>query len=167
MDFNVNPMAAMIFWHHKGHMHFFQEIELKNADTQYMCDFLRDRYAGGLRDVFPDASGVRRSTNAPEGQSDFWFLRKEQYVIRAHAKNPHRKDRYNSVNGKLAPKNGAPTISISSECKNLIKYLMVYSHEDMNKQQNMSHLLDAFSYPIAYLYPVVKEEITTHRLRGF
>ena len=166
MDFNVNPMAAVVFWEHQDHTHFFDEIELPNADTEYMADHLTDKYGGELKDVYPDASGASRKTASPGGKSDFWYLTHAGYEINANPANPHRKDRYNAVNGKLRPKSGAPTCTVAPECKKLIKYLSTYSHEQLNKQKQMSHLIDAFGYPISYLYPVTKNVLDVYRLKG-
>ena len=167
MDFNVNPMAAAVFWRLGNHIHFFDEIELPNADTEYMCSELRDRYwDDGLREVFPDASGANRATNAPGGKSDFHYIREAGFHIRAKSKNPLRKDRYNSVNGKLRPKAGRLTLTICPTLKRLKKYLSVYSHEMMTQQDFMSHLLDAFSYPISFLFPVNAEVVRAMRMQG-
>jgi hypothetical protein len=174
MDFNVNPMAAAIFWRAGNHLHYFDEIELPNADTEYMCSELRKRYVTSdefknnpLEEVFPDASGSARQSSAPGGRSDFTYIREAGFSIRAHHANPKRRDRYNAVNGKLSPKSGPITITIDPNCKKLIKYLSTYSHELMAKQQAMSHLLDAYGYPVAYLFPAHKDVLSVHKLQGF
>ena len=45
---------------------------------------------------------------------------------------------------------------------------MLYSHELMNRdsQKAMSHLLDAATYPIAYLFPVDRANMKTIKIRG-
>jgi hypothetical protein len=174
MDFNVNPMSAAVFWRMGAHMHFFDEIQLPNADTEFLCQQLVEKYVSDervtkqvLEDVYPDASGVQRHANAPGAKTDFHYIREAGFRVRAHHKNPKRKDRYNAVNGKFRPKEGASTLSIDPRCKRMIKYLQAYSHELMNKQQNMSHLLDAMSYPVEYLYPVYHDRVGMYKLAGF
>lgn len=176
MDFNVNPMSAAVFWTAGEHMHFFDEVELPNADTEFMCDELTERYGLAspfyaehgtvLSTVYPDATGSARKTAAPEGKSDFWYIHKAGYEVRAPRANPKRKDRYNAVNGKFKPKTGVPTLTMSPRCKKLIKYLQTHSHELMQKQQGLTHMLDAFGYPVAYKYPVTKETLGVYKLRG-
>lgn len=168
MDFNVNPMAAAVFWRAGNHVHFFDEIELPNADTEYMCSELHDRgyFKKGLRAVYPDASGAARKTSSPGGKSDFHYIKQAGFEIHARPSNPLRKDRYNAVNGKLKPREGKLTLTISPKLKKLRKYLSVYSHELLNKQDAYSHLLDAFSYPIAYLFPVTKSVMKVVPLGG-
>lgn len=170
MDFNVDPMAAVVFWRSGDRLHFFDEIELPNADTQYMADILRERYGRRLQYVYPDATGSARRTSSPGGKSDFNYLQDAGFVILARSENPKRRDRYNSVNGRLrAGPDGQPRITISSRCRHLVKYLLTYSHERMNEtsQRRMSHLLDAFSYPVAYLFPADRETVTQRRLTGY
>lgn len=173
MDFNVNPMAAVVFWKRGNHVHYFDEIELPNADTEYMCSTLVDKYVkpelyrhNPLVNIYPDASGSARDTAAPAGKSDFSHIQDAGFTICANHANPKRKDRYNSVNGKLGPKQGEPTTTVAPNCKRIIKYLSLYSHEEMNKpqQKKMSHLLDAFSYPQSYLFPATRETLSVHKI---
>lgn len=174
MDFNVNPMAMCVFWRAGSHLHFIKEYELPNADTEYACSLLRDDWCKGpntwehLKAVYPDATGTARKTAAPGGKSDFWYIQAAKFETHAPNANPKRRDRYNAVNGKFKPTAGRPTITIDPSCKRLIKYLSLYNHEGMNRpeQKAMSHLLDAFSYPIAHLFPAPGGYATTVRLVG-
>lgn len=169
MDFNVNPMAAVVFWRLGNRIHFFDEFELPNADTEYLCSLLKEKYwALGLREIYPDASGANRSTSSPAGRSDFWYITTAGFEIHAHAANGPRKDRYNAVNGKFNPAQGRTMLTISPKCRRLKTYLMSYAHEKMNKpeQKAMSHELDAFSYPINYLFPVGKEALRYAKIVG-
>lgn len=166
MDFNVNPMAAVVFWQAGDHIHVFQEVELPNADTEYMAGTLRHQHGRELEDVYPDASGRNRSSNSPGGKSDFHYLREAGFFIHSRDQNPKRRDRYEAVNGKLKPRKGRVTLTISPRCKKLIKYLLTYSHETLKKQESLSHLLDAFSYPIAYLFPVDYQAVASVKLIG-
>lgn len=185
MDFNVDPMAAIVFWRNGNHLHIVAEIEIENADTQYMADILsmdntgtnEEIVKGQIRNflnkdgqprvhtIYPDASGRARSTNSPGGVSDFTILRRKFEVI-SRASNPKVRDRENAVNGKLNPIKGGPTLTIDPECKRIQKYMHAYTHEMRLKQKQMSHLLDACGYPIAYLYPVNKPQVTVSQISG-
>ncbi len=186
MDFNVDPMAAIVYWRHGPQVHIVTEVEIENADTQYMCDILtqdnrhnesREFIRGQIRNftnkdgtnrihtIYPDASGRSRHTSAPSGQSDFSIIRNHFQLISKSA-NPKIRDRENAVNGKLNPVKGNPTLTIDPGCKKLIQYMLSYTHELRNKQKQMSHLLDATGYPIAYLFPVNKPLITVSRIHG-
>lgn len=154
MDFNVDPMSAVVFWVSGNHMHFIDEFEMPNADTQYLCQVLRDEYGDRITTVFPDASGKSRKTNSPGGKTDFHYIREAGFEIDVGSVNPPIRDRENAVNGKLKPAMGKPTITVGSKCKKLKTYLMSYSHRKKREQEHMSHLLDAFGYPIHRLFPV-------------
>lgn len=188
MDFNVDPMSAVVFWRNGRHMHVVAEIEIENADTQYMADILRQNNEGTLegivrgqirnfltpeglpriRSIYPDASGVARSTNSPGGRSDFTILRDKpnNFELYVKAANPLVRDRENAVNGKLNPVRGVTSLTIDPECRRLQKYLMNYTHEQRLKQKQMSHLIDALGYPVAYLYPINKPRIEVAKIYG-
>jgi hypothetical protein len=168
MDFNVDPMSAVVFWRRGRHMHVIAEVEQRNSDTESLCHELRERwgpragYTGPvLHNVYPDASGNARKTAAPEGKTDFWFIRQAGFEIRAPWQNPKRRDRYNAVNSKFKARNGEITLTIDPACEKLQQYLVSYTHENRAKAgEPMSHLLDAFSYPVSFLYPVNREAMS-------
>lgn len=168
MDFNVNPMACTVFWYTATEMHIMREYEFPNSDTAYACQVIREDYGAEIEDVFPDASGRGRSTSAPGGRSDFQIIRDHKFVINSKSANPPRRDRYNATNGKFAPAVGAHTLTVSPRCKKLIGYFEKYTHENRSKQEGegMSHLLDAATYPIAYLYPVGRPSIKSVGIQG-
>lgn len=156
MDFNVNPMSAVLFWRAGSHMHVFKEIELANADTESMAIELRRQWPT-LENIYPDATGKARKTSA-SGKTDFSILKKYGYTILAPAGNPPIRDRENTVNGKMKPAAGKISFTISPKCKSLVKSLSVYTHELKNKaeQKRMSHLIDALGYPICRLFPLYR-----------
>lgn len=174
MDFNVNPMAFTAFWIAGSHMHFFREYELPNSDTEYAAGKLREDFPD-MREIYPDATGSNRSTKAPGGKSDFDYIKAHGFHINVKRGadgaplNPERRDRYNAVNGKFKPRSGMVTLTVDPECKRLAKYLTQYSHDIMNKTEQvaMSHLLDAFSYPVAYRFPVAKEGLRLRKVEGY
>jgi hypothetical protein len=190
MDFNVNPMAAMVFWKHAQHMHVVSEIEIENADTEYMAtileqdnstsdcseylrgqilNFLFDDGTRRVQTVYPDPTGKSRHTSSPGGQSDFTILRGDnfdRFELIAKIGSPRIRDRENAVNGKLNPVKGTPTLTIDPRCTKLIQYLLAYTHELRNKQKQMSHLIDALGYPVDYLYPITKPRIVVKQVMG-
>lgn len=170
MDFNVNPMAFVLFWYKGASVHVIKEYELPNSDTELACYKLREHPLIGDRriDVYPDASGKARKTSAPGGRSDYTILKDEGFIINAHSANPAVRDRYNAVNAKLKPKEGQISLTVDPSCKHLIKYMRQYTHEKINKDEGkkMSHLLDALGYPIAYRWPAFRKMATAVRHTG-
>ena len=155
MDFNVDPMAFVVFWRKGDHMHIVKEYELPNSDTEDACIKLREDWGDRIEEVFPDASGNARQTNAPGGKSDFHILRDFGFTVRSRRQNPPRRDRFNAVNGKFKARGSdKPTLTLSSQCQKMKRYMIEYNHENAHRLRHMSHLLDAMGYPVAYLYPV-------------
>ena len=178
MDCNVDPMAAAVFWRNNNHIHIIAEIELPNADTEYMCSYLTDtyRYNSGplkgqcrIKRIYPDASGAARSTKSPGGKTDFHFIKRAGFIVDAPYANPRVRDRENAINGKFNPMSGPATITIDPSCKKLIGYFLRYNHAEKHKtaQKKMSHLLDAFGYPIHRIFPIVRNVPEVVRLSGF
>lgn len=153
MDFNVNPMAFCVFWRSGDRIHIVEEFEEPNSDTPDAAQKLREKYPK-LTNVYPDASGAARSTKSAAGKSDFDHLSERGFTIRAPRANPSHRDRFNAVNGALKH----ARLTISPACVALKTNLMSYTHELSHKASHkaMSHLLDAFGYPIHYLMPAVK-----------
>jgi hypothetical protein len=172
MDFNVNPMAATLFWWKGQDMHIFCEFEFPNADTEYAAlaiqDIAWERFRIRVEDVFPDASGKNRSTSAPGGISDFVILKQLGFTIHSKDANPPRRDRYNATNRKFKSKGGRITLTIDPSCTRLAKYFTQYTHEIRNKKQGeeMSHLLDAATYPVAYLFPILRSSLSASKFEG-
>jgi hypothetical protein len=151
MDFNVDPMAFVFFWRKGERMHVYAERERPNCDAEQAAIEIREQVPG-MRDVYPDASGNQRSHAGGGGKSAFGYLRDNGFRIHARNANPLLPDRRNAVNGAFR----RGVVTIGKDCPKLRSYLLAYTHENSNKTQgkSMSHLLDSFSYPIAYLFPV-------------
>lgn len=164
MDFNVDPMSSAVFWTNGTHVHFFAELELPNSDTEYACSALKEAYwHHGLRTIYPDASGAQRSTSG--GRSDFSIIRRMGFAIKANASNPMRRDRFTAVNAKLAD----GTITIDPSCEKLLEYLRTLTHANAKKTvgKRATHLTDAFSYPVAYLFPKDRSALSVARVVGY
>lgn len=171
MDFNVNPMAMSVFWvSPRGHMHVVEEIELPNSDTQDACAVIRQKYGNRINEVYPDPFSGRH-TNSPGGKTDYDYIREAGFhVNKRNDGGPLRRDRYNATNGKFRAEDGQIGLTIEPSCKKLIKYLQAYSHElrTTKAQDSMSHLLDAFSYPVEYLFPANKRALSYRtKLTGY
>ncbi len=158
-------MASVVFWHDEHRIHVFDEHEQANSDTPYMCGTLRDLYVdprldappgepGRLIDIYPDASGNNRQSSS--GATDFDAIHEAGFDVNARSKNPERRDRYNRMN--LLLEQGR--LTFSPACETLVRYLGSYNHDEMHKQKQMSHLLDAIGYAVYYLFPPEGSGIT-------
>ena len=154
MDFNVNPMSFVVFFRKGNRMHVVGEHELPNSDAEEAGQYIREHYPT-VRKIYPDASGQNRQNAGGGHKSAFSYLKEQGYQVIARSRNPSVYDRTNAVNGGL--RHGR--VTISSKCRKLRSYLLANTHKDRHTkaQEAMSHLLDAFGYPIAYLFPVDKQ----------
>lgn len=158
MDFNVSPMAFVVFWHTKKHMHIVREYQIPNSDTQDACIVIRDDYPDVV-ECYPDPSCRDRSTTSPGGKTDAYYIRKAGFQLNAPGSHWPLRDSYNAVNGAFK----AGKLSISPTCRDLKKFLLTYSWELQHKQshKDMKHLLDSMRYPTTYLFPVMHARATS------
>lgn len=162
VDFNVDYMTASIFCiYTDGTIHFFDEIRLKNSNTMELADMLKRKYP--KIKVYPDASGSARSTTS--NRSDHDHLINAGFQVIAPKANPSHIDRLNAINAKLLDANKKIGMTISSKCIHLIKDLELVQRDKKGSidksDMELTHALDACSYPIAYLYPVRKIRTST------
>lgn len=141
MDFNVNPMTAVVGYFQNNQFHVFDEIYLENSDTFRMCTELINRgYKGAM--IFPDSTGANRKTS---GRSDHLILKDAGFTIK-DTRNPFVKDRINNMNRLL--RDGK--IIIDPKCKRLIQDLekVVWDGNDLNKKadSSLTHISDALGY---------------------
>jgi phage terminase large subunit len=155
MDFNVNPITAVVFQHINNGFHIFDEIYLENSDTFKMCDELKRKGYTGAR-IIPDSTGRNRKTS---GQSDFDILKQAGFVIES-TYNPFVGDRINNTNRLLA----SGRVVIDPRCKKLINDLEKVVWKDNKPDQSgenkmLTHISDALGYGLWKLEPFSKPDL--------
>lgn len=169
LDFNVDPMTAVIWSKVGDEAHVWDVIEMRNAGTEEMAQEIRRRFDGRKVLVYPDPSGIARKTSAPVGQTDFTILRRYGYELRAPTSAPLIVDRINEVNAMVCSSNGRRRLLISPRCKSLIAALEQYAYKEgtsiPDKTQGFDHLCDALGYAIHFEFPL-RPEATRFRF-GF
>jgi phage terminase large subunit len=148
MDFNVQPMTAVVCSVSNGVINIHDEIFLENSDTFKMCDALiRKKYRGM---VIPDSTGANRKTS---GKSDHNILKEHGFRIPS-VRNPFVTDRVNNVNRLLTDNR----IIINPKCKKLIGDLEKVSWKDNKLDQKtdpmLTHISDAMGYALWHLDPI-------------
>lgn len=141
MDFNVDPMTAVVGYYQNKRFYVMDEIFLNNSDTPKMCaELIKRGYKGGR--VFPDSTGKNRKTS---GRTDFQILKEDGFTIH-DTRNPFVRDRVNNLNRLL--RDGR--IIIDPKCKKLIKDLeqVVWDGDDLDKKSDteLTHISDALGY---------------------
>ena len=140
MDFNVDPMSAVVGQFVDGVFCIIDEVFLRNSDTFKMCDHLLKRNYIGV--VYPDSTGRNRKTS---GQSDHDILRLSGLTIES-TRNPFVTDRVNNIN-RLFQQN---RIKIDPRCVKLINDLEKVSWKNNSLDQKtdslLTHISDALGY---------------------
>ena len=153
MDFNVNPMSAVIGVRMADELHIIHEVELLTSNTEEMAEVLKDDWPGRQIIVCPDPSGKARKTSAPAGQTDFSILRRAGFDLRAPNKAPLVRDRINYVQAMLLNADGRRRLKVHPRCKKLIKALdgLTYRQgtNQPDKNSGLDHITDALGYLVA------------------
>jgi phage terminase large subunit len=149
MDFNVNPMTAVLANIKHGSLFVFDELYLKNANTFLMRDELKKRYPKTQIKIAPDRTGQARKTSSTK--SDHEILREAGFLIVPGRTNPAVEDRYNTVNGRLTE----GRISIDkTKCPMLLRDLERVTHE--TNPDYLTHISDALGYLAWHTFPIKK-----------
>lgn len=164
MDFNVNPMTAVVGQYVNERLQIVDELFLPHSNTTEMGEELKRRY-GNRPLIIPDATGKALKTSAA-GLSDHEILRRMGFQISATT-NPYRGDRYNAVNN-LFSKN---RIIIDPRCKQLVRDLEQVSFKegtnlpDSQKDPTLTHISDALGYLVWHLAPIERPKFDVEQFK--
>ena len=157
MDFNVSKMSAVcVYEYSDGTIHYFDEIILRNSNTEEMARVIRNKYPE-IKIIYPDPAGQARSTTS--NRSDHAILKENGFSVRARLKHPSHRDRLNALNRKLLDADGNISMTVDPKCVELIKDLEqclrdVKTGGIQKMDLERTHALDACSYLIEYRFPV-------------
>jgi hypothetical protein len=167
MDFNVNPMTAVVAQRSGDQCHIIDEIVLYNSNTQQMMQEINRRYEGCEGIVHPDPSAESRKTSAPAGETDLTIIERAGWPV---FRNPPFKvvDRVNSVNAMLLNAQGSRRLLVSPNCKHLIKALDGLTYKEGSKipdnRSGLDHITDALGYLIMGVFPIVTNGVSIHQV---
>ena len=153
MDFNVQPMTAVIAHYSNKTFYIFQEAFLENSDTFKMTDYLiKNGHRGS--NIYPDSTGKNRKTS---GKSDHHILQEAGFRVQ-YTRNPLVFDRVNNINRLLME----GRIIISPDCKKLINDLEKVSWKDGQLDQKtdkmVTHISDALGYLCWAIEPLKEKQ---------
>ena len=142
LDFNVNPMCAVVGQVISGRVVVLEEIILPDSNTREACEEFGSRlekYLKALKGdhwgtipvhvtVYGDAAGDQRKTSAGADPTDWAIVRRwlgqqshnVKYAWRVPSSNPTVKGRVNAVNALLKNADGERRLVIAPQCKELI-----------------------------------------------
>lgn len=159
MDFNVNPMSAVIAVRAADECHVLDALEVRTSNTEEMAAELKARYPMRRLIVCPDPSGKARKTSAPVGQTDFTILQRAGFEVRAPNAAPLVVDRINNAQAllgtdrkrvKIHPRALALTTALAR-----LTYKAGTSQPD--KASGYDHITDAFGYLLWQEFNVLTE----------
>lgn len=152
MDFNTDPMTAVLFHVINDVIYVFDEIFLRNSDTYQMVHELKKKGYEGVQ-VIPDSTGANRKTS---GKSDHIILRENGFNVLTTF-NPHVSDRVNNINRLLTKSR----IIISNKCPKVINDLEKVSWKgsdlDQKSDKLLTHISDCLGYGAWKLMPIRKD----------
>jgi hypothetical protein len=164
-DFNYDPNTAIFAQEVDGVVHVFDELFLKNCDTDAKCEQMQLRYPDHVHALYADAAANNRSGHG-HGKSDIIMIRNayagfehEMHIPKA---NPRRIDRLNSVNAMLKNAVGDTRLMVHRNCRELIKDLRrIRRDEFLNgniSDKDRGHISDALGYLIHRRYPIRRQQ---------
>src|SRR5690606_16492300 len=160
MDFNVNPMSAVIAVRAADECHVLDALELPVSNTEEMAAEIRRRYPNRRIIVCPDPSGRARKTSAPVGQTDFTILQRAGFKVRAPNVAPLVVDRENNTQALLRSADGRVRIKVHPRAKALIRGWDGLTYKEGTSQRDktlgLDHICDAFDYMAWQEFNVLK-----------
>ena len=183
IDFNLDPMCAVLAQSIHGRLYVLDEIVVPNATIDAMCDRVAERLqlyldqyrahdAGSRLPVllYGDATSNRTNTHTAKSDYDLIklnFRRRPDFQLKDNVPsvNPPVKDRVSSVNWMLKNAAGEVRLFVDLRCKELRKdFLQVTVKQDSErfeldkkKDSRRTHVSDALGYLIW----------SEHRVDGF
>lgn len=158
MDFNCEPMSAVVFVKTARGLHAIDEIVIPGSNTDEMAQEIRHRYPRQNITIYPDPAGRARKTSAG-GRTDHSILSNAGFQVRSRSSHPPVRDRINAVNSLLCNSLGERRLTISPACRRLIECLSKQTYKpgtQIPEKDGMDHANDAAGYAIEYLFPITK-----------
>jgi phage terminase large subunit len=159
IDFNVSPMSCVVMVRTNNGLHAIDDIALHSSNTNEMIEEIRNRYPTNPITAFPDPAGVQKRSSA-NGNTDIRLLEMAGFTVRYHRAHPLIKDRINAANSLFYRReDGTTRFYIDPKCKHTIKSLKNYSYKEDSQiplKGEFDHMFDALTYPIEFLFPIVK-----------
>lgn len=159
MDFNVNPMSAVIATRAANECLVHDSIELQTSNTEEMSQELRRRYPGRHIVVCPDPAGIQHHSNAPVGQTDFTILKRYGFEVRAPSRHPLVVDRINNAQ-QMFLHNEKRRCRIHPRAKALITGLSNHIYKEGTSKPDkgvFDHITDAMGYLLWQEFNVLQQ----------
>lgn len=160
MDFNIDPMSAVIAIRKGEDLCVIDEIRMFSSNTQEIVAEINSRYPKSKKFVYPDPAARQRKTSAG-GATDLTILQNAGFLVKAPNSHTPVRDRINSLNSRLCDSTGIRRLFITKRCKYTIEALERHTYKEgtsqPDKDSGYDHMNDALSYMVDYLFPVQRQ----------
>ena len=161
LDFNVSIMAGSIASKVGDTLHVWDEIAIKNSNTDEVCAWLEGKFPKREIIVYPDPTGAARKTSAA-GKTDHGIIRQHGFRVVAPKSPWAIKDRLNATNWLIKNMEGERRLMVHPRCKNVIKSLKNLTYKEgvddfiPDKDSGLDHHADGLGYMILSALNLVK-----------
>jgi len=159
MDFNLDPMSAVVMTRRGNMLHVFDEIVIFGSNTDEMADEIRKRFGTKNVTIYPDPACRQRKTSAG-GRTDLSILQNAGFEVKVRNSHSAIRDRINAVNSRLRSADGVRQLFVDPKCKKTIESLERQTYKEGTSQvskDGFDHMNDALGYAVDYLFPIRKQ----------
>lgn len=160
-DFNVSVMAGVLASRVGDTIHIWDELSVKQSNTDEVCALLKARFPDRRIVAYPDPTGSARKTSAA-GETDHGIIRRYGFSCISPRHPWAVKDKINSTNWMVRTADGQIRLFIHPRCKNTIKALKNVTYKEgaedyvIDKSANIEHWTDGLGYLILGAFNQVK-----------
>jgi len=162
MDFNIDPMSAVVFHRQGDHLHAIDEIEMYSSNTQEIVAEIQSRFPASRIWVYPDPASRQRKTSAG-GATDLTILQNAGFTVKAPNAHTPIRDGINAVNSRLCSARGDRMLWVDPKCRRLIECLEKHTYKEgttqPDKDSGFDHMADAMRYAVDYMFPVRRDVV--------
>jgi len=150
-DFNVSVLAGVLGSRVGDTLHIWDEVSVRQTNTDEVCAMLKDRFGNRRLIAFPDPTGSARKTSSA-GRTDHEIIRQYGFGC-VSPKSPWAvKDKINATNCMIRNANGQIRLFVHPRCKNTIKALRNVTYKQgaddyvIDKTGGIEHWSDGLGY---------------------
>jgi hypothetical protein len=160
MDFNIDPMSAVVAIRKNNDLCIIDEIRLFSSNTAEIVEEIKSRYGHRKIWVYPDPASRQRKTSAG-GTTDLTILQNAGFIVKCpNSHNPVR-DGINAVNSRLLNDRKEVNMYFDPKCKATIEAMEKFTYKEgtsqPDKQSGYDHMADALRYAVDYMFPIKKD----------
>ena len=161
-DFNVSIMAGVLGSRVGDTLHIWDELAVKQSNTDEVCSMLQQRFPGRKIIAYPDPTGSARKTSSA-GRTDHDIIRRFGFGCISPKAPWAVKDKINATNMMIRSAKGSIRLFVHPRCKHTIKALKNVTFKEgaedyvIDKTANIEHWTDGLGYLILAEYNPLHE----------